>query len=86
MTVPSRLVPRCGVAVSTLCAVLALAAAPAGAADGAYVVQLTDAPVASYKGGKAGLPATSPASTGRALRPRSVASQAYKAYLARRQR
>lgn len=60
------------------------AAEPAGL--GRYVVQLSDPPLASYRGGIAGLPATNPGTIGqRKLDPSSPASKAYLAYLAQRQ-
>ena len=47
-----------------------------------YIVQLADAPVASYHGGVAGLRGTSSAATGRAkIDPNSAASVAYTRYL-----
>jgi subtilisin family serine protease len=77
-------------AVLGLAAALAttLASAQAGAAAGTdrYIVQLTDAPLASYRGGILGLAATSPAVTGAVkLDPASVASKAYLQYLAGKQ-
>jgi subtilisin family serine protease/subtilisin-like proprotein convertase family protein len=49
---------------------------------GIYIVQLAGEPVATYRGGLPGLPATSPAATGaRRLDPRSSASLAYESYL-----
>jgi subtilisin family serine protease len=48
-----------------------------------YIVQLEGEPVATYRGGIAGLPATSPAVTGaRRLDAGSAASRAYEAHLA----
>jgi subtilisin family serine protease len=63
----------------------------AGAADAAspstYVVQLKAPPLASYTGGRGGVPATSPKVTGaRRVDTRSQASAEYTSYLARRQR
>lgn len=50
-----------------------------------YLVQLSDPPLASYRGGMAGLPATSPEVTGRRkLDATSPASQRYLDYLAQR--
>ncbi|MCA9967202.1 MAG: protease inhibitor I9 family protein, partial [Anaerolineales bacterium] len=47
-----------------------------------YIVQLADAPLATYRGNIGGLQATSPRFTGaRKLDPNSAASQAYMAYL-----
>jgi subtilisin family serine protease len=65
----------------------ALASAQAGASAGArYIVQLSDPPLASYRGGVAGLPATNPAALGRIkLDPTSPASVAYLGYLTQRQ-
>jgi subtilisin family serine protease len=53
---------------------------------GQYIVQLSSPPVASYRGGTRGLPATSPKSTGRKLRRNSAAERSYRAYLADQQR
>ncbi len=51
-----------------------------------YIVQLTDPPLASYRGGTAGLAATNPAALGQVrLDPKSAASKAYLDYLAGRQ-
>jgi hypothetical protein len=51
-------------------------------APGAYIVQLAGEPVATYRGGLPGLPATSPDVTGtRRLDPRSPESLAYETYL-----
>jgi subtilisin family serine protease len=61
-----------------------LASAQAGAAPSSdrYIVQLADAPLATYRGGVAGLAATSPAVTGAVkLDPESAASKAYLSYL-----
>ena len=66
----------------------ALASAQAGAAPATdrYIVQLTDPPLASYRGGILGLAATSPATTGAVkLDPTSAASKAYLQYLAGKQ-
>jgi subtilisin family serine protease len=67
-------------------AATALASAQAGAGSaGRYIVQLSDPPLASYRGGIAGLGATNPASLGQVkLDPNSTASTAYLAYLANR--
>ena len=65
-----------------------LASAQAGAAAGTdrYIVQLTDPPLASYRGGIVGLAATNPAATGAVkLDPSSPASKAYLEYLAGKQ-
>ncbi len=77
-------------AVLALAAAVAttLASAQAGAAAGTdrYIVQLTDPPLASYRGGIAGLAATNPAATGVVkLDPTSAASKAYVEYLAGKQ-
>jgi subtilisin family serine protease len=59
----------------------ATAAARVGRGD-AYIVQLQAPPLASYQGGKQGLPATDRASTGtRRLSTRSTAARAYRTYL-----
>lgn len=48
-----------------------------------YIVQLTDPPLASYRGGNAGLAPTNPATLGATrLDPKSAASKAYLDYLA----
>jgi subtilisin family serine protease len=65
-----------------------LASAQAGAAAGTdrYIVQLTDPPLASYRGGVAGLVATNPAAIGAVkLDPTSAASKAYVQYLGGKQ-
>jgi subtilisin family serine protease len=62
------------------------ATAKASPAAGNYIVQLTAQPVASYRGGKPGLAATSPKRTGRRLSKRSSAVRAYRSYLAGQQR
>ncbi|MDZ3822937.1 MAG: S8 family serine peptidase [Pseudoxanthomonas sp.] len=56
---------------------------PAGSSGpGIYIVQLADPPAATYDGGKPGLPATAPRSTGaRKLRADDPAVQAYAAHL-----
>ena len=59
---------------------------PKGAAGAAYyIVQLSDAPLASYRGGVEGLTATSPSVTGQRLDVNSASSVAYLNYLAGRQ-
>ncbi|MDX6719690.1 MAG: hypothetical protein QOJ63_1944, partial [Solirubrobacteraceae bacterium] len=73
-------------AVLLAVAVPGTAAARVGTGD-AYIVQLKAAPLASYQGGKRGIPATSRASTGdRRLDTRSTAARAYRAFLADSQR
>jgi subtilisin family serine protease len=68
-------------AVLVALALPATAAARAGTGD-AYVVQLKAPPLASYHGGRQGLPATSRASTGdRRLDTRSTAARSYRAFL-----
>src|SRR3990170_7716758 len=65
-----------------------LGSAKAGAAAGAdrYIVKLTDAPLASYRGGVPGLAATNPAATGKVkLDPTSAASKGYVEFLAGKQ-
>ncbi len=64
-----------------------LASAQAGAALGTdrYIVRLSEPPLASYRGGIAGLAATNPAATGSArLNPASPASKAYLDHLSTR--
>jgi len=68
---------------ATMAAALAF---PAGARADTYVVQLKDAPLATYAGGRAGIPATTPRVTGRKLKVDSAPGLDYRAYLARRQR
>jgi subtilisin family serine protease len=65
---------------------LALVSLTAGAAPKArpYIVQLDDAPVASYQGGIAGLAATQPA-PGTHLNARAAGARNYAAYLQRQQ-
>src|SRR3954469_18779136 len=70
-----------------LAASAALAAAPAAAsAADTYIVQLADAPLASYTGGKQGIPGTSPLVTGRKLKVDSATGLAYRPFLAGRQK
>src|SRR3712207_5272581 len=72
---------------------IALVAALAPSAPGAlaaestatYVVQLAEPPLASYRGGTEGIPATSPDVTGQPLRPDSTAAQRYRSHLAGQQ-
>src|SRR5947208_16063541 len=65
---------------------LALALAPPAAARAdTYVVQLEDAPLATYAGGTDGIPATSPHKTHRRLKVDSAPGLDYRAYLGRRQ-
>jgi len=53
---------------------------------GIYIIQLSDAPLATYRGGVLDLEPTSPSITGEAkLNVESEASQAYRSYLATRQ-
>ena len=79
---------RAGGALALLGMLLVLAVgSQAGAAslDG-YIVQLSDPPLASYRGGVAGLQATNPAAIGAVkLDPASPASKAYLGYLAQKQ-
>jgi len=58
---------------------------PDSSAPAAYIVQLADAPLASYRGGVAGLAATSPTLTRTDLDRARPAVRAYANYLARRQ-
>jgi len=74
--------------VALAAAVCALVAAPAGAAAATtrtYVVELVAPPLASYTGGRAGIPGTSPRRPGQ-LQPRSRTARRYRSYLAQRQR
>ena len=80
-----RLVAFVAVALA-LAVALPVAAARRAPAKASYVVQLTAPPVASYRGGTQGIPATSPRRTGRRLDNRSQAVRAYRAFLAGRQR
>ncbi len=74
-----------GLAVA-LATTLASAQAGAAAATDRYIVQLTDAPLASYRGGVLGLAATSPSASGAVkLDPASPASKAYLDYLSGKQ-
>ncbi len=82
-----KLTPLC-IAIATLAASIASAHAAdvASATRQAYLVQLTDAPVAAYSGGVAGLAATKPAA-GKQL-SQSLASnqvQSYTSYLSGKQ-
>src|SRR3954470_3721699 len=73
---------RCAVAAS---AALAAAPAAASAAD-TYIVQLKDAPLASYTGGKQGIRGTSPLVTGNKPKVDSANVQDYGSFLAGRQK
>ena len=64
----------------------ALLAAPAAASADTYIVQFKDAPLASYTGGKQGIPATSPLVTGRKLKADSANGLDYRSFLAGRQK
>src|SRR3954453_10405166 len=65
---------------------LALALVPPAAARAdTYVVQLEDAPLATYAGGTDGIPATSPRKTHRPLKVDSAPGLDYRAYRGRRQ-
>src|SRR3954451_343430 len=66
-------------------AALLVAPAAASAAD-TYIVQLKDAPLASYTGGKQGIPGTSPLVTGRKLKADSANGLDYRSFLAGRQK
>lgn len=72
---------------ASLALVAMLASAQAGAGPTTrYIVQLSDAPLASYRGGIEGLSPTNPGTLGQVkLDPTSPASLAYLAYLAKRQ-
>jgi subtilisin family serine protease len=72
---------------AALLVLTALVSAQAGAQPAArYIVQLSDAPLASYRGGIEGLSPTNPAALGQVkLDPTSPASVAYLAYLAKQQ-
>lgn len=59
---------------------------PGGTEQAIYIVQLSGAPLASYRGGLANLPATSPAVTGRRLDLRSAEARAYLDHLSQEQR
>jgi subtilisin family serine protease len=61
-------------------------AAKSAPSSGEYIVQLSSPPVASYRGGKQGLPATSPKRTGRKINSNSTAVRTYRAYLSGQQR
>jgi subtilisin family serine protease len=74
--------------LTVLCALLVLAAGSVAgaAASGRYIVQLSDQPLASYRGGIVGLQATNPAAIGaKKLDVSSAASKAYLNYLAQQQ-
>src|SRR3954447_21606495 len=63
-------------------------AVPAGAraaGTDTYIIQLTDAPLATYDGGTKGIPGTSPSVTGRKLKADSAPGIDYRAFLASRQ-
>src|SRR3954453_22477818 len=65
---------------------LTLPAAAAAAGTDTYVVQLKDEPLASYTGGKQGIPATSPEVTGNKLKADSAPGLDYRSFLAARQK
>src|SRR3954453_3179144 len=65
---------------------LTLPAAAAAAGTDTYVVQLKDEPLASYTGGKQGIPATSPKVTGNKLKADSAPGLDYRSFLAGRQK
>src|SRR3954449_2737032 len=73
---------RCALVAS---AALMVAPAAAHAAD-TYIVRLKDAPLASYTGGKQGIPGTSPQVTGHKLKVDSANGLDYRAFLAGRQK
>jgi subtilisin family serine protease len=76
---------RSQVFAGLLLSAMAATAAAQGAARKPYIVQLHDAPVASYAGGVPGYTATRPA-TGAKLNVNASDVQAYTAYLDRKQR
>src|SRR3954454_18842016 len=79
---------RSGRLVRTAFAAAAIALALPGVARAAdtYVVQLKDEPLASYTGGKQGIPATSPKVTGNKLKADSGPGLDYRSFLAARQK
>ncbi len=80
---PGRLV-RSAVAVAAVALALPAGAQAAGAKT--YIVQLKDAPLASYTGGVKGIRGTSPKVTGRKLKVDSANGLDYRAFLASRQK
>src|SRR3954452_9297325 len=71
------------------CAIAGMAiglALTAGAQADTYIVQLKDAPLASYTGGKQGIPATSPMVTQNKLKADSANGLDYRSYLADKQK
>jgi subtilisin family serine protease len=73
-------------ALATVALLGAGSQATAGAPLHRYIIQLTDSPLASYRGGVPGLAATNPAARGQSkLDPTSAPSRAYLGYLERRQ-
>src|SRR5258705_4460790 len=80
---------RPGAVLTALAVVLVLVVgSQAGAAPsiGRYIVQLSDPPLASYRGGVTGLQATNPSALGKTrLDVSSPASQAYLSYLDKQQ-
>jgi subtilisin family serine protease len=80
-----RVLATLGLAVA-LATTLASAQAGAASSTARYIVQLTDPPLASYRGGIPGLAATNPAARGAVkLDPTTAASKAYLDYLASKQ-
>ncbi len=72
---PSRLM------LAAALATLGFAASAQNAALKTYIVQLSDAPAATYSGGVAGLAATAPATTGARINPSATHVRAYLNYL-----
>src|SRR3954470_24753958 len=72
---------RCAIAGTAIAFAL-----PAAAQADTYIVQLKDAPLASYTGGKQGIPATSPKVTGNKLKADSAPGLDYRSFLAARQK
>lgn len=73
--------------VAVVVAVTMLPAAAHAASARQYIVQLKAPPMASYTGGRSGIPATSPKATGqRKLSTTTSAARQYRSYLADRER
>jgi subtilisin family serine protease len=80
----TRMVALCALAVAAV--IVVGSDATASTPLQRYIIQLSNPPLASYRGGVPGLAATNPAALGQAkLDPSSAASRAYLGYLAQKQ-
>jgi len=79
-----RAISAVAVVLVTLAAAFALPAAASAAPERAYIVQLRAEPLATYDGGVAGIPATSPPAPDAKLDVETPAARSYSDYLATR--